>query len=177
MAKHVSDDKSISNVAMNGKDDSKNDDDTRLETQRGVSLPDGRTCDLKDLTLPERPRAPQIADTRTPPAAKPGYGAKKAGAKAVKKMEQESVEYKLSPEDATYFCALSARTNYLSQDRAKPKNFAESSRFRTATLKANSRGFAGTWQASAGWSTSTTGGAESKSIRLTKLCRHRRCRI
>jgi len=63
----------------------------------------------------ERPR---VAATRTPPAAKPGYGAKRAGAKAVKKMERESVEYKLSPEDATTFRALSARANYLSQDRA-----------------------------------------------------------
>jgi hypothetical protein len=33
-------------------------------------------------------------------------------------MERESVEYKLSPEDATTFRALSARANYLSQDRA-----------------------------------------------------------
>ena len=80
-----------------------------------VKLPDGRTCDLGELTITERPR---VAATRTPPAAKPGCGAKRAGAKAVKKMERESVEYKLSPEDATTFRALSARANYLSQDRA-----------------------------------------------------------
>ena len=85
-----------------------------------VSLPDGRACDLKDLTLPERmrARAPQIADTRTPLAAKPGCGAKRASAKAVKKMERESIEYKRSPEDATTFRALSARASYLSQDQA-----------------------------------------------------------
>ena len=65
--------------------------------------------------MPEHAR---VADTRTPQAAKPGYGAKRAGAKAVKKMERESVEYKLSPADATTFRALSARANYLSQDRA-----------------------------------------------------------
>ena len=80
-----------------------------------VRLPNGRTCDLGELTMTERLR---VAATRTPPAAKPGYGAKRAGAKAVKKMERESVEYKLSPEDATTFRALSARANYLSQDRA-----------------------------------------------------------
>ena len=59
----------------------------------------------------------RVAATRTPPAAKPGYGAKRTGAKAVKKMERETVEYKLSPEDAATVRALAARANYLSQDR------------------------------------------------------------
>jgi hypothetical protein len=45
-------------------------------------------------------------------------GAKRAGAKAVKAMERVSDTYVLSPEDATTYRALSARGNFLSQDRA-----------------------------------------------------------
>jgi hypothetical protein len=44
-------------------------------------------------------------------------GAKRAGAKAVKAMERVSDAYILSPEDATTYRALSARGNFLSQDR------------------------------------------------------------
>ena len=80
-----------------------------------VSRPVGRTCELGDLTMPEHAR---VSATRTPPAAKPGYGAKRAGAKAVNKMERERVGYKLCTEDATTFRDLSARDNCLSQDRA-----------------------------------------------------------
>ena len=44
----------------------------------------------------------RICAQRTPPAHKAGGpGAKRAGAKAVKKMEQHSTEYKLSSKDAT----------------------------------------------------------------------------
>jgi len=61
----------------------------------------------------------RICAQRTPPTHKAGGpGAKRAGAKAATKMEQHSTEYKLSSEDATTFRALSARANYLSQDRA-----------------------------------------------------------
>ena len=58
-----------------------------------------------------------LAATRTPPTKKT-YGAKRAGAKAVKRAEKLSEEFVLAPEDATVFRALSARSNYLSQDRA-----------------------------------------------------------
>ena len=61
--------------------------------------------------------ASSVNAVRTAPATKK-YGQKRAGAKAVKRMEQESAEYKLSSEDATNFRALSARGNFLSQDRA-----------------------------------------------------------
>ena len=56
-----------------------------------------------------------VSAIRTPPAKK--HGVKRAGAKAVKAMERVSTEYTLSPEDATNFRALSARANFLSQDR------------------------------------------------------------
>ena len=52
---------------------------------------------------------------RTAPAKK--HGAKRAGAKKVKAMERIPDAYTLSPEDATNFRALSARANFLSQDR------------------------------------------------------------
>ena len=51
----------------------------------------------------------------TPPAKK--NGVKRAGAKTVKAMECVSTEYTLSPEGATNFHALGARSNFLSQDR------------------------------------------------------------
>ena len=57
----------------------------------------------------------RIYAARTPPAKKPQT--KRAGAKAVKQMERVSSEYTLSPEDATTYRALSARANFLSQDR------------------------------------------------------------
>ena len=61
----------------------------------------------------------RICAKRTPPAQKAGGpGAKQQGAKANKKMEQHSTEYKLSREDTTAVRALSARANDLSQDRA-----------------------------------------------------------
>ena len=75
---------------------------TELSSVR-INIPDGRACDLGDLTLLERPRAPQIAATRTPPAAKPGFAAKRAGAKAAKGTERERIEYKRSLEDAIIF--------------------------------------------------------------------------
>ena len=59
----------------------------------------------------------RLTAVRTPKAYKPP-GGQRAGAKAVKKIEQTSNSFKLAPEDATTFRALSARGNYLSQDRA-----------------------------------------------------------
>ena len=54
---------------------------------------------------------------RTPPANKNKFQ-KKSGAKATKKLEQlESVGHELNPKEATVFRALSARANYLAQDR------------------------------------------------------------
>ena len=61
--------------------------------------------------------ASSINSARTAPATKK-HGQKRAGAKTVKRMEQESAEYKLSSEGATSLRALSARGNFLSQDRA-----------------------------------------------------------
>ena len=52
---------------------------------------------------------------RTPPAKRSAV--KRAGAKAVKAMERLTSEYVLGPEEATNFRALSARCNFLSQDR------------------------------------------------------------
>ena len=60
-------------------------------------------------------KLPRVHAVRTPPAKKPQT--KRAGAKAVKQMERISAEYTLSPEDATTYRALSARANFLSQDR------------------------------------------------------------
>ena len=57
-----------------------------------------------------------VMANRTPPNKKPG--AKRMGAKAVKSMEKISTEYTLSPEDATNYRALSARANFLAQDRS-----------------------------------------------------------
>ena len=57
----------------------------------------------------------RLLATRTPPAKKPAT--KRAGAKAVKAMEKLSSEYTLGPEEATNFRALSARSNFLAQDR------------------------------------------------------------
>ena len=61
----------------------------------------------------------RICATRTPPAYKKGGpAAKRQGAKAVKKMERSAdSSFILSPEEATLFRALSARANFLSQDR------------------------------------------------------------
>jgi hypothetical protein len=53
----------------------------------------------------------------TPPANNNKYQ-KRSGAKATKKLEQlESVGHELNPKEATVFRALSARANYLAQDR------------------------------------------------------------
>ena len=72
---------------------------------------------MQDRADPSLP-ASRVCATRTPPAKTNKYAAKRAGAKAVKKIEQTSTAYRLSPEDATTFRALAARANYLSQDRA-----------------------------------------------------------
>ena len=69
-----------------------------------------------DTMLDGLPAHVWLAATRTAPAKT--HGAKRQGAKAVKVIERESTSYKLSSEDATLFRALSARANYLSQDRA-----------------------------------------------------------
>ena len=54
---------------------------------------------------------------RTPPASANKFK-KRQGAKATKKLEQlESVGHELNPREATSFRALSARCNYLAQDR------------------------------------------------------------
>ena len=59
-----------------------------------------------------------ICANRTKPVPKP-HGKKRAGAREVKKLERIQYEgYELSPQDATTFRALSARGNFLSQDRA-----------------------------------------------------------
>ena len=88
-----------------------------------LTLEDQRDAELRRLTQVH----PRLAETlqrlcavRTPPAHKPGGpGAKRQGAKAVKKMERLSTDaYVLPPADATMFRQLSARTNFLSQDRA-----------------------------------------------------------
>ena len=52
------------------------------------------------------------------PSTKPKYGPARKGAKAVKKLERlEFGSHTLTPEEATMFRALSARANYLAQDR------------------------------------------------------------
>ena len=85
-----------------------------------LRLPGSRIDCLGDLLIREGRRCgrSRVAATRTPPAAKAGYGAMRQGAKAVERIGRESVAYKLSPEDATTFRALSARGIHLSQDRA-----------------------------------------------------------
>ena len=88
---------------------------SRAKTQTIHSIPNDKICDLADITMPEHAR---LTATRTPPAAKPGYGGEKRGAEAAKNMERESVEYKLSPKHGITFPALSARPNYLSHDQA-----------------------------------------------------------
>ena len=88
-----------------------------------LTLEDQRDAELTRLTQVH----PRLAETlqrlcavRTPPAHKPGGpGAKHQGAKAVNEMERLSTDaYVLPPADATMFRQLSARTNFLSQDRA-----------------------------------------------------------
>ena len=60
----------------------------------------------------------RICANRTLPAAKSYPGAKRKGAKAVKRLERaENAEFLLSREEATLFRALAARANFLSQDR------------------------------------------------------------
>ena len=54
--------------------------------------------------------------TRSPPPAKKSK-IKRAGAKTVKAMEKLSTAYVMSPDDATTYRALSARANFLAQDR------------------------------------------------------------
>ena len=57
-----------------------------------------------------------VSATRTPPATNKFQ--KRNGAKARKKLEQlESVGHELNPREATSSRALSARCNYLAQDR------------------------------------------------------------
>ena len=75
---------------------------------------DNNSCDYNDATH-------EIVDTvfatRTPPANTNEFK-KRQGAKATKKLEQlESVGHEFNPRGATSFRALSARRNYLAQDR------------------------------------------------------------
>ena len=60
-----------------------------------------------------------VSAVRAPPAYKPGGpAAKRQGAKAVKRLERSNADsYVLSSEEATMYRALSARANFLSQDR------------------------------------------------------------
>ena len=59
-----------------------------------------------------------MAATWTKPVKKP-TAKKRAGAKATKKMERLLPKgFELEPAEATMFRALSARANYLSQDRS-----------------------------------------------------------
>ena len=60
----------------------------------------------------------RLCATRTKPAYKGPPGAKRQGAKAVKKMERAAnADFLLTREEATMFRALSARANFLSQDK------------------------------------------------------------
>ena len=60
-------------------------------------------------------KRPLVAAVRNAPDKKSQI--KRAGAKAIKAMERVSTEYILSSKDATKFRALSARANFLAQDR------------------------------------------------------------
>ena len=79
------------------------------------------TLDEIDRVLPHELLATldRICATRTPPAFKKGGpGAKRQGAKAVKKLERAAnASHILNSEEATLYRALSARANFLSQDR------------------------------------------------------------
>ena len=84
------------------------------QTNDYLSVYDHNTCDYNDA-------AHEIVDsvfaTRTPPASN-NKCKKRQGAKATKKLEQlESVGHELNPREATSFRTLSARCNYLAQDR------------------------------------------------------------
>ena len=73
-----------------------------------------------DGTIEPLPLDPKFRDivcaTRTPPSSKKSK-IKRAGAKTVKAMEKLSTAYVLSSDDATTYRALSARGNFLAQDR------------------------------------------------------------
>ena len=60
-----------------------------------LRMPGGRIGCLGDLLIRQgrRYRRSRLAATRTPLAAKAGYGAKRKGAKAVKRIERERVAY------------------------------------------------------------------------------------
>ena len=84
-----------------------------------ITWSDDKRCACK-CTI-ERPKTSppvlcgHMAAARTP-STKQKYGARK-GAKAVKKLERLSTSGNLTPSEATVFRALSARANYLAQDR------------------------------------------------------------
>ena len=90
----------------------------RPSTNREVP-PTSGAIELLEAELP-KPLDPKLVDiicaTRTPPAQKKSQ-IKRQGAKTVKAMEKMSASYVLSSEDATTFRALSARANFLAQDR------------------------------------------------------------
>ena len=82
-----------------------------------------------------------MAAARTKPVTKP-TAKKRAGAKATKKLERlVSKGFELEPAEATMFRALSARANYLSQDRPDISYQAKSSvgnlPFQTRTASSN----------------------------------------
>ena len=71
---------------------------------------------LLDMVMMHKRRVLILA-ALTPPAKKNTYQ-KRSGAKAAQKLEQlESMGHGLNPKEATVFHALSARANYLAQDR------------------------------------------------------------
>ena len=79
-----------------------------------LSVYDHNSCDYNDAA---HGTINTVFATRTPPASNNKFK-KRQGAKATKKLEQlESVGHELNPREATSFRALSARCNYLAQDR------------------------------------------------------------
>ena len=88
----------------------------RIQEYR-TSILKGYIEKLRVQTLSRSPgyRREGLNAIRTPPAKR--SAAKRAGAKAVKAMERLTSEYVLGPEEATNFRALSARSNFLAQDR------------------------------------------------------------
>ena len=90
------------------------DDRTPTSTQESRSSATGT---MPPSQTPASSRSMIVAAARTKPVKKP-MAKKRAGAKATKKLERlVSKGFGLEPAEATMFRALSARANYLSQDR------------------------------------------------------------
>ena len=79
-----------------------------------LSVYDHNSCDYNDAA---HGIISTVFAARKPPASNNKFK-KRQGAKATKKLEQlESVCHEINPREATSFRALSARCNYLAQDR------------------------------------------------------------